>query len=158
MHLPPLGDSRPGRRLGRTPVQKQGLSTSQRAPRGRGGRGAERGVRKPEVVHRFLPFELREAVEVEGMALGVAALEGELPRGVELVDRVAHLREDRELLDEGLDLDLKVSLQIVVLQQDAVLQGLMPALDLALGLGVVGSATDVLHVTVIEPFGQVLVI
>ena len=62
------------------------------------------------------------------------------------------------VLDEGLDLGLKVSLQIVVLQQDAVLQGLMPALDLALGLGVVGSATDVLHVTVIEPFGQVLVI
>ena len=40
------------------------------------------------------------------------------------------------VLDERLDLDLKVAGQEVVFQQDAVLQGLVPALDLALGLRV----------------------
>ena len=38
------------------------------------------------------------------------------------------------VLDEGLDLGLKVAGQEVVFQQDAVLEGLVPALDLALGL------------------------
>jgi hypothetical protein len=38
------------------------------------------------------------------------------------------------VLDEGLDLGFEVAGQEVILQQDAVLQGLMPALDLALGL------------------------
>ena len=40
------------------------------------------------------------------------------------------------VLDEGLDPGLEVAGQAVVLQQDAVFQGLMPALDLALGLRV----------------------
>ena len=38
------------------------------------------------------------------------------------------------VLDEGLDLGLEVSGQEVVFQEDAVLQGLVPALDLALRL------------------------
>ncbi len=38
------------------------------------------------------------------------------------------------VLDEGLDVSFEVAWQIVILEQDAVLQGLMPALDLALGL------------------------
>ena len=37
--------------------------------------------------------------------------------------------------DEGADLSLKVARQIVVLEQDAVLQRLMPALDLAWVMG-----------------------
>ena len=43
------------------------------------------------------------------------------------------------VLDEGADAGLEVARQIVVLQQDMVLQGLMPTLDLALGLGMVGA-------------------
>ena len=39
------------------------------------------------------------------------------------------------VLDEGLDLGLKVAGQEVVFQQDAVLQGLVPAFNLALSLG-----------------------
>ena len=39
------------------------------------------------------------------------------------------------MLDEGLDLPFEIARQEVVLQQDAVFQGLVPALDLALGLG-----------------------
>jgi hypothetical protein len=38
------------------------------------------------------------------------------------------------MLDEGLDLAFEVAGQEIVLQQDAVFQGLVPALDLALGL------------------------
>jgi hypothetical protein len=43
------------------------------------------------------------------------------------------------MLDEGADLDLKVARQEVVFQKDSVLQGLMPALDLALILGMLGA-------------------
>ena len=43
------------------------------------------------------------------------------------------------VLDEGLDLGLEVAGQEVVLEQDAVLQGLMPAFDLSLGLGCSGA-------------------
>ena len=44
--------------------------------------------------------------------------------------------------DEGLDLGLERAGQVVVLEQDAVLQGLVPALDLALGLRMAGRAAD----------------
>ena len=42
------------------------------------------------------------------------------------------------MIDEGADLVFEIARQIIVLQQDAVLQGLMPTLDLALGLRVMG--------------------
>ena len=45
--------------------------------------------------------------------------------------------------DESAGAGLEVAWQIVVLQQDAVLQGLMPTLDLALGLRMVRCAADV---------------
>ena len=44
--------------------------------------------------------------------------------------------------DEGIDLCFEMAGQVVVLEQDAVLQGLMPALDLALGLRVIGCPTN----------------
>ena len=46
------------------------------------------------------------------------------------------------VLDEAIDLGLQGARQIIVFQQNAVLQGLMPPLDLALGLRVVGGAAD----------------
>ena len=49
------------------------------------------------------------------------------------------------VLDEGADLRLEVARQVVVLEQDAVLERLVPALDLALGLRVAWSASDVVH-------------
>src|SRR5450432_2722077 len=49
------------------------------------------------------------------------------------------------VFDEGLDLGLKVTGQEVVFQEDAVLQGLVPALDLTLGLGMERSATHMAH-------------
>ncbi len=44
------------------------------------------------------------------------------------------------VLDEGLDLGLDFAGQEVVLEQDAVLEGLVPSFDLALGLGCSPSA------------------
>ena len=49
------------------------------------------------------------------------------------------------VLDEGLDLGLKVTGQEVIFQQDAVFQGLVLAFDLALGLGVTRGAAHVAH-------------
>ena len=42
-----------------------------------------------------------------------------------------------------------------MLEQDAVLEGLVPALDLALGLRVAWCAADVRHASPVEPFRQV---
>ena len=57
--------------------------------------------------------------------------------------------------DEGGDLGFEIAGQIVVLQQDAVLERLMPALDLALGLRLEGRAADMTHAPIREPIGQV---
>ena len=51
--------------------------------------------------------------------------------------------------DESPDLALQV------LQQDPVLQRLMPAFDLALGLGMVGCASDVSYSLRFQPIGQI---
>ena len=59
------------------------------------------------------------------------------------------------VLDEAAHLLLQGTRQIVVLEQDAVLQGLVPALDLALGLRMARRASDVGHTVVLEPVGQV---
>ena len=39
------------------------------------------------------------------------------------------------VIDKGIDLLSEIAGQVVIFQQDAVLEGLVPALDLALGLG-----------------------
>ena len=59
------------------------------------------------------------------------------------------------VIDEAIDVGFEIAGQVVVLKQDAVLQGLMPALDLALGLRMVGRPTDVMHAGILEPLGQV---
>jgi hypothetical protein len=57
--------------------------------------------------------------------------------------------------DEGGDLGLEIAGKIVVLQQDPVLERLVPALDLALGLGMEGSTADMAYAPIREPFRQV---
>ena len=59
------------------------------------------------------------------------------------------------VLDEGADLPFEIAGQIVVFEQDAVLQGLVPALDLALGLRMIRRSAHVLHALVFEPVGQI---
>src|SRR5271157_4987082 len=57
--------------------------------------------------------------------------------------------------DEGVDLLLEIAGQIIVVEQNAVLQGLMPTLDLSLGLWMIRGAAYVLHVLVFEPLAQI---
>ncbi len=49
------------------------------------------------------------------------------------------------VLDERLDLAFEITGQEIVFQKDAVLQGLVPALDLALGLGMERRAAHMAH-------------
>ena len=49
------------------------------------------------------------------------------------------------MVDESADLAFKVSGQIIVFQMNAVFQRLVPTLDLALGLRMIGGSTDMLH-------------
>ena len=56
---------------------------------------------------------------------------------------------------KGLDLGFQIAREVVVLQQNAVLQRLVPTLDFALGHWVVWSPTDVAHVVALQPFRQV---
>ena len=58
------------------------------------------------------------------------------------------------VIDEGFDLGFEITGQEVVFQQDAVLQSLMPPLDLALCLGMIRRATAVLHILALQPFSQ----
>src|SRR5271156_120162 len=55
---------------------------------------------------------------------------------------------------EGGDLTFEIAGQVVVLKQDAVLERLMPALDLALGLRVIRGAADMLHLLAIRPLRE----
>jgi hypothetical protein len=57
--------------------------------------------------------------------------------------------------DEDLDLGLEVARQKVIFQQDAVLEGLVLALDLAPDHRMIGRATDVFDVAGTKPFGEV---
>jgi hypothetical protein len=59
------------------------------------------------------------------------------------------------VVDEGFDLGLEIARHEVVFQQNAVLQGLVPALDLALRLGKIWRATGALHAFVLQPFGKI---
>jgi len=58
------------------------------------------------------------------------------------------------MLDERLDLGFEITGQEVVFQQDAVLQGLVPALDLALRLRVERRAANMAHVISLDVFRQ----
>ena len=59
------------------------------------------------------------------------------------------------VIDEPADAAFKIARQVVVLQKDAVLERLMPALDLALRLRMVGRAANVPDVLCIQPLCQI---
>ena len=52
------------------------------------------------------------------------------------------------MIDEPVDVGFKVTRQVIVFQQDAVLQGLVPTLDLALGLWVRGTDPDAIFYSI----------
>ena len=59
------------------------------------------------------------------------------------------------VLDEGGHTRLQFAGQVGVFEEDAVLERLVAALDLALGLGITRLAADVCHPAVAEPVGQI---
>lgn len=59
------------------------------------------------------------------------------------------------MLDEGCDLGFEVLLEKVFFEQNAVLQRLVPAFDLALRLRMAGSAMDLLYSVCLQPFSEV---
>ena len=59
------------------------------------------------------------------------------------------------MVDEGRDLAFEIAGQVIMLEQDAVLERLMPALDFALGLRMVGRSADMLDVLLVQPIGQI---
>ena len=58
------------------------------------------------------------------------------------------------MLDEGGNGRFKFTLHVIVFQQDAVLEGLVPALDLTLRLRMVGRASHVIYTVLLEVFGK----
>ena len=52
-------------------------------------------------------------------------------------------RNPSNVTDEGRDLGFEIARQVIVLEQDTVLERLMPALDLALGHRMIRRTTDV---------------
>ena len=74
--------------------------------------------------------------------------------GREVVDALV-IADVVVVLDEGVDLPFEIAGQIIVVEQNAVLQGLVPTLDLSLGLRMIRRAAYVLHVLVFEPRGQI---
>ena len=59
------------------------------------------------------------------------------------------------VIDEPVDLGFEIAGQIIVFEQDAVLERLMPALDLALCLRMARRTADVTDIALVEPFGQI---
>src|ERR1700739_2401190 len=59
------------------------------------------------------------------------------------------------VFDESRNLSFQIARQKVVFQQDAVFEGLMPALDFALGHRMIGRSAKVFDVAVVEPFREV---
>ena len=59
------------------------------------------------------------------------------------------------VFDESADLPFEIAGQVIIVEQDSVLQGLVPALDLSLGLRVIRCPTHMLDAFVLEPLGQI---
>ena len=60
------------------------------------------------------------------------------------------------VIDEGINLLPEIARQILVLEQNAVLEGLVPSLDFTLRLRVVWSATNMVHLLIFQLLGQLV--
>ena len=59
------------------------------------------------------------------------------------------------VIHEGFIAGFKISGEEVVIQQEAVLQGLVPSFNLALSLGMIRCAPDMAHALVLQPISQI---
>ena len=84
---------------------------------------------------------------------GLTAPEVDVGRG-EIVDALV-IALVVVVRDECIDLSFEIAGQIIVLEQDAVLERLMPALDFPLRHRMIRRTTRMSHVLPLEPFGQV---
>jgi hypothetical protein len=97
-----------------------------------------------------------QAATGDGYALDLVALGADLLGASEIDVSRRHVAEALMIagvvvaVDEGRDALFEIARQAIVVEQDAVLERLMPALDLALGLRVVGRAADMIHALVGE--------
>ena len=94
----------------------------------------------------FDPF----AFEEDGLSPSEVDVGGREIAQALVVSRMVVLRH------EGGDPAFEIAGQVIVLKQDAVLERLMPALDLALGLRVIGGAADMVHLLAIQPLREIL--
>ena len=103
-------------------------------------------VKQPTVLDGFAfdPFSFQQD--------GLAASEVDVGRG-EIVDALM-IAPVIVVRDERIDLSFEVTGQIIVLEQDAVFERQMPALDLSLRHRMIGRATDMPHVLFVEPCRQ----
>src|ERR1700692_643962 len=84
---------------------------------------------------------------------GLSASEVDVSRG-KIVEALMIAGVD-VMRHEGGDLAFEIAGQVGVLKQDAVLERLMPALDLSLGLRVIRGAADMLHLLAIQPLHEI---
>ena len=84
---------------------------------------------------------------------GLAATEVDIGRG-EIGDALV-VSQVIVVSDELADPGFEIAGQIVVLKQDAVLESLVPPLDLALRLGMQRRTADMIKALVFEPFGKI---
>lgn len=59
------------------------------------------------------------------------------------------------VFDEGFDLTFQIAGQEIVLEQHPVFHRLMPALDFAQGLGMIGHAAHMVHAAFAQPIGKI---
>ena len=59
------------------------------------------------------------------------------------------------VVDEGVDGGFQFTFEEVIFQQNAVLEGLSPPIDLALGLGMQRGAANMFYTFVVKVFGQI---
>lgn len=103
---------------------------------------------------------MHQASLLEGVSLDALAFEQDALRPAEVnisggqVSQALVVAPVVVVLDEHLNLGFEVAGQMVVLQQDAVLERLVPTLALALGLRVARCAADVVHAVVGQPPGE----
>ena len=104
-------------------------------------------VKQPTVLDglAFDPFSLQQD--------RLTAPEVDVGRG-EIVDALV-IAPVVVVRDECIDLSFEIAGQIIVLEQDAVLERLMPALDFPLRHRMIRRTTGMSHVLPLEPFGQV---